>query len=47
MVTMKWDVCPTLIVMVFLSAPQMAYVSTGSVWDETSCTDLPQCKIIL
>lgn len=44
---MKCDVCHTLTVMIFLSAPQVANISIESLLDETSCTDLPLCNIIL
>lgn len=47
LVTTKCDICHTMIVMIFLSAPQMANISIDSLLDETSCTDLPQCNIIL
>ena len=33
--------------MTFLSAPQKANISIESLLDETSCTDLPLCNIIL
>lgn len=46
LVTMICDSGHTLIV-IFLSAPQMANISIESLLDETSCTDLPLCNIIL
>lgn len=44
---MNRDICQILVVTVFLSALQMVNISIDSLLDETSCTDLPLCNIIL
>lgn len=44
---MNCDIWHTLILMLFLSARQMANISIKSLLDETICTDLPLCNIIL
>lgn len=40
------DICHTLIVMISLSALQMANISMDSLLDDTSCTDLIRRYVI-